>query len=161
MGIGPFTVHQGVAVVADLSVLWRIGPVISVFLGQISLVLQGNTDRDALERPDGPVAVLLPGCVLPAALPASVVAPEGGGFRRIPPKQGIVTPRTLFLSSPSESTALTVTKSARQESRPPEIPTTHFFAYERSILCLSPWDWIERIVSQRFSLSIVSEGTKG
>ena len=40
------------------------------------------------------------------------------------PKHGIVTERIFSLGMPSISKALAVTRSARVESSPPEIPTT-------------------------------------
>jgi hypothetical protein len=80
--------------------------------------------------------------------------------REVVPKQGMVTATASVRGRFSMSIARTVTSRARQESSPPEMPTTAVFAREWLSRFMRPLDWMVRIVSQRASLSVTLSGTK-
>ena len=81
--------------------------------------------------------------------------------RTVVPKQGMVTAMTSRRGRPSRSVVRTMHSSARQESNPPEMPTTSFFARAACIRVASPSACMVRISSQRRLRSALSSGTKG
>ena len=80
--------------------------------------------------------------------------------RPVVPKPGMVMPTIPFRSIPSLSKARTVTKRAKVESNPPEMPITAFLQPICSSLVQSPSTWMERISLQR-SFRASPDGTKG
>ena len=80
--------------------------------------------------------------------------------RSVVPNPGMVTAMIPLRSLPDKSNARTVTRSARVESSPPEIPTTAL-AFVCSKRFFNPIAWIIRISSHRLSLVFLSPGTNG
>ena len=81
--------------------------------------------------------------------------------RSVVPKQGMVTQMIPRLSRLSMSKALTVTRSASVESRPPEMPMTAVLQLMWRSLCFRPRAWSVRISSLLEARSSESSGTNG
>ena len=81
--------------------------------------------------------------------------------RLVVPKQGMVMAIMSLGSRPSTLQARTATSKARQESNPPEIPTTAHLAWVCSIRLARPSAWMRKISSQRSARAASFCGTNG